>query len=450
MNKTLIVCDNEFLKTLYALNFEVYLASSVVLADDAETAIALHKAKKDINLIVTLDMVAKKDAFKEIESYRGSYGVKTPVIKIGGESDQDVDAKTFIVSSRYNIQGILKKSASVLGVTAKQMAEMQVGAYYPISLVPIESLTKAPCNIYIEIDKKYKMLAKAQDALEGSLKDIRNSGIEQIFVKSSDRLTIVNSVSLSLIERISNALKNSQGATTEQKVQMLSDGYEFVAASLFSSEEVKQEVVEIANAAAKVMTEVVKDNDSMKKLLATMLSNKSGYVYTHSLICSYVAQHIIKNVTWGGDGQTEKINFVLFFHDIYLSPIYLKHPELEKERDIVNNPNLSDKEKEIVMNHAKLAAELVVGYKRCPMGADVLIKQHHGMKKGSGFAYRYPEDLSPLSKVFLIAEAFVEEFLSLTKEKKPIEMKVIIPKLIGEFGTPSYIKIIQTLVNLPI
>ena len=102
------------------------------------------------------------------------------------------------------------------------------------------------------------------------------------------------------------------------------------------------------------------------------------------------------------------------------------------------------------MNHARLAAELVVSYKRCPMGADILIKHHHGMKKGSGFATKYPEDLSPLSKVLLVAEAFVEHFIESGDKKQRPEMKMIIPKMIEEFGTPSYIKIIQTLVNLPI
>mgnify|MGYP006257799711 FL=1 len=261
---------------------------------------------------------------------------------------------------------------------------------------------------------------------------------------------MVNNVSLKLIERITEALKNSSGMSTDKKVEVLNDGFEFAAANLFSTEEIRQEMAEIATASAKVMSDVVKDNAQLKGLLATMLNNKSGYIFTHSMITSYVANHIIKNVTWGGEGQSDKINFVLFFHDIYLSPIYLKHPQLKFEKALLDNPALSEKEKDIIMNHAKLAAELVVTYKRCPMGADVLIKHHHGMKKGSGFANKYPEDLSPLSKVLLIAEAFVEIFVATTDKKEKVEMKLIIPKLIEEFVSPSYIKIIQTLVNLPL
>lgn len=450
MSKTLVVCDNEFLSTLYVMNLEVYLATSVELVDTVEAAIASHKTKKHFDQIISLESVAKRDVLKDLNEYRGSYGVKTPVIIVGADLDRDIDAKTFTVSSRYNIQALLKKSASVLGVTAKQMAEMQMGAYYPISMAPLEGLTKAPCNIYQMVDNQYKLITRAEDPLDENIKNLKAQNVEQIYVRSSDRLVIVNNVSLKLVEKITSALKNSAGLSIDKKVEMLNDGFEFAAANLFSNDEVKQEMAEIANASAKVMSDVVKDNKQLQTLLATMMNNKSGYIFTHSMITSYVANHIIRNVTWGGDGQSDKINFVLFFHDIFLSPIYLKYPTLKYEKALITNPMLNEKEKEIVMNHARMAAEMVVAYKRCPMGADLLIKHHHGMKKGSGFAFKYPEDLSPISKVLLIAEAFVEQFMMMHDEKQKIEMKVIIPKLIEEFQSPSYIKIVQTLVNLPI
>ena len=450
MSRTLVVCDNEFLSVLYVMNLEVYLATSVELVGSAEAAIAIHKKKKNFDLIISLDTINRQDAFKEIDTYRGAYGVKTPLIKVGADADLDIDAKTFAVSSRYNIQSLLKKSASILNVTAKKMAELQMGDYYPISMSPIEGLQKAPCNLYYELSNQKNILARTDDDICESLKTVKSLGIDQLFVKSSDRLVIVNNVSLKLIEKITLALKNSAGESTDKKVEVLNDGYEFAMANLFTSDEVKQEMAEIASASSKVMTEVVKENSQLKALISTLMNNKSGYIFIHSMITSYVANHIIKNVTWGGDGQADKINFVLFFHDIYLAPLYLKYPELKYEKSLLDSPLLNEKERDIVMNHARLAAELVVAYKRCPMGADILIKHHHGMKKGSGFATKYPEDLSPLSKVLLVAEAFVEQFMAVGETNQKPEMKVIIPKLVEEFSSPSYIKIVQTLVNMPI
>lgn len=450
MSKTLVVCDNEFLSTLYIMNLEVYLATSVVLVNSGDLAIAELRGKKKFDLIVSLDLTEKKETFKLIYDYLKTYGIKTPIIKLGGSADKDLDARTFEIASRYNIQAMLKKAASLLGVTAKQMAEMQVGEYYPVSLQSVEQMGKAPCNIYQQLGAEYKAVAKKDEILENSLKTLKGKNTQTVFVKSQDRLILINIASLNLVEKISSVLSSNENVSTETKVQNLNDGYEFAAANLFSTEEIKQEMQQIATASSKVMQDVAKDIPNLKALLATMTSNKAGYIFTHSMIASYVAQHIIKHVAWGGDGQTEKINFVLFFHDIYLAPIYLKYPELQFEKNLLDNPKLSEKDKEIIMNHARLAAELVVSYKKCPMGADILIKHHHGMKKGSGFATRYPEDLSPLTKVLLVAEAFVEHFIAINNQKKKVDMKQIIPQLIEEFVTPSYIKIVQTLVNLPI
>lgn len=449
MSNTLVISDNEFLNVLYAMNLEVYLATSVHIVTNFNDASTAMRSKK-YDLVIALEKLNSQEIFSQLTEIRGSYGLKLSMIKIGGEHDQEVDAKTFTHASKYSIQPLLKRSAGILGVTARQMAEKNVGEYYPLSLAPLESLSKVPCTLYIQTEEKIKILTRANDQFEADFKKAKAGGIEKVFVKSQDRLVLVNTVSLKLIEKITNALKNSDGASVEKKVQMLNDGYEFAAANLFSSEEIKQEMQEIATASAKVMQDVVKDSTSLKGLLATMLNNKSGYIFTHSLIASYTAGHIIKNVTWGGEGQSEKINFVLFFHDIYLAPLYLKYPQLHVERGLLMAKELSDKEKEIVLGHAKMAAELVVSYKRCPMGADVLIKQHHGMKKGTGFAIKFPEDLSPLSKILVIAEAFVEEFMICHKEGRKVDMKVIIPKLVEEFGSQSYIKIIQTLVNLPL
>lgn len=440
MKQTLLISNNEFLNILYVMNLEVYLATTVHLVNSAASAIDLCKEKKSFDLILSMD-----DAFREINDYRRAYGIKTPLIKIGAEKDEEIDAKTYAISSRYNIQSILKKSASILGVTAKQMAEMQMGNYYGISSNTLEAMTKAPCDVYLAENDGYKLHIKADEKIE----NLSKKG-NKIFVRSSDRLVIVNYASFKIIEKITEALKNSDQETTEKKVEILNDSYEFAMANLFSTEEIKNEMASIATAAAKVMGDVAKESTRVKSLLATLLNNKSGYIFTHSMISSYVAGFIVRNVTWGGEGQTDKINFVLFFHDIYLGPLFAKYPKLKFEKKLMESPLLSVKEKDLVMNHAKLAAELVVTYKRCPMGSDLLIKHHHGAKRGIGFAKKYPEDLSTISKILLVAEAFVEEFMESMDKKEIPDMKLIIPKLTSEFSSPSYLKIIQTLTSLPL
>lgn len=448
MSKILVLSDNEFINLLYVMNIEVYLNTKVTLVQSIPVALDILK-KENFDIILTLETINKENAVDEIQNTLKSQNKKIPLIIAGSSKDEVISENVIAVAGKFNIQNILKNCAKILGITAKQMAELNVGAFYPVSVEALVGITLAPCHIYQNATAK-KFLVRQDDPIGTTITDLARDGVQQVFVSSGDRLVITNKISLTLIEKITASLKNLEAAPLLKKVQALGDGYEFAAANLFSSDEIKQQMQEIATASAKVMGDVARDTNSLKSLLGTMLNNKDGYVFTHSMITSYVAYHMIKNVTWGGEGQVEKINFVLFFHDIFLAPIYLKYPDLTAESSLMDSPLLNEKEKDIVLNHAKLAAEIVVSYKRCPMGADVLIKQHHGMKKGKGFVKFYMEDLSPLSKILLIAEMFVEEFVKAHKEKTPFNAKIVIPKLISEFKSPSYTKMVQSLVNVPL
>lgn len=447
MSKTLIVSDNEFLNLLYVMNLEVYLATDTVLVESLDAAMLVLKGKAKFDLIVTLETINKGPAAKNIQAHLKSYGKKIPMI-VTGASEETSSENMFSVVGKFNIQNMLKLGAKILGVTAKQMAELNVGAYYPISLPALLGLKKAPCNIYQQIDSNYKLVVRQDMELEEPLSSLE--GVAHVYVNSSDRLSIINKISLALIDRITEALKNLEDAPVDKKIQILSDGYEFVVANLFSNDEIKQQMQEIATAASKVMNDVAKECPNFKALLATLTSNKGGYVFTHSMIASYVAHHMTKNASWGGEGQTEKINFILFFHDIYLAPIYLKYPELKAESQLLENDKFTEKEREIIFNHARLAAEMVVGFKRCPMGSDNIIKQHHGMKKGIGFADYFPDDLSPIAKVIAVSEKFVEILLKASEDSRPAVAKLCVIKLQDDFKNASYTKIVQSLANVPI
>ena len=170
------------------------------------------------------------------------------------------------------------------------------------------------------------------------------------------------------------------------------------------------------------------------------------------MLGSYVASHITRNVTWGNESHVDKVIYVFFFHDLYLAPIYAKYPHLMSEEDLQNSMELSRQEKHTLANHARYAAELVAGLKKSPIGSDQLIRQHHGMSSGIGFAQEYKEDISPLAKIIIISEAFVEMFIQQkgNQPNQPIDIIETIQKLNEKFKLNSYKKIIETLLTLNI
>ena len=431
------------------MNLEVYLDTTTELVSSLAEALSLLKSKK-YDLIVTLSKIENVDSAKQIGTYLSSSKTKTPVIVTGTVSDGILGENQFGLAGKFDIQSILKTSAKILGITAQQMAKLNVGEFYHISSSLLKGVSKAPCSLYIKAGNLYKAVVHTEDDTEEFLKNLESMQINSIYVKSNDRLTLINKLSLKIMDKITKNLLAVDSASVNKKVDALNNGYEFAAANLFSNAEIKEQMQEIASASAKVMQDVSREASSLKSLLAIMESNSDGYIFTHSLVASYVTYHMLKNATWGGENMVEKINFVLFFHDLYLAPLYLKYPELRLESELLLNDKLTSTEKDTVLNHAKLAAEVVATYKRCPIGADVLIMQHHGMKKGVGFAKLYMEDLSPISKMIMIAEMFVEEFMITREKEQKFNSREVISKISNEFKTPSYAKMAMSLLNVPL
>lgn len=448
MSQTLIISDNEILNQLYVTNLEVYLATKTTLTTSIEEGLKALSGKR-FDLIISMNMINGHDSAGDLYDYLEKNNKEIPLIVVG-KPNRELNG-VIVVSSSYYLQNLIQSSAKILKVTAKQMATMEMPQYYKVETRFLLSINQIPCSVFLQTKNRdsdeYIMIAKKGDKSE-IIRKLTNEGVTQLFVYAQDRLSIVNCVSEIICEQI----KNTEGMDVNTKSQALNNGFEFVASTFGQSPVAVAEIMNIANACSKVMEEVVKDTPSLKALLNVLNSNKNGYIYSHSMLSAYVSSHIIKNVTWGGEAHVEKINFVLFFHDIMLAPIYLKHPDLKYEEDLLFSDQLTDKEKEVVLNHARLAAEMMMSHKRSPIGSDLLIKQHHGMTSGVGFALEFKDDISPLSKIVLVAESFIEEFLK-EKDENPLyqlDVKKIQTTLIEKFKKNTYKKIIETLDNLKV
>lgn len=445
MSQILVISDNEILNQLYVTNLEVYLGAQVTLVDSTKTAI-LEYRKSRPDIIITMNTINAQDSAGEMHSFLSSMKQKPHLVVIGNPLKEIENV--IIVPNSYNLQNLIRSCAQLLGVTAKEMAEKEVPQFYPIEGHFLAKISEVPCSVYMQMKSgEYTMVAKRGDLIGQTIKQFASEGISNLFVNSLDRLLIINLISTSIVE----FLKNTEGLETSEKSEAVKTGFNFAAASFSDSAEVTADIVNIANACTKVMGEIVNETPSLKKLLAILNSQRDGYVYTHSILAAFVSNHIIKRVSWGGDSHIEKINFVLFFHDIMLAPIYQKYPQLKYEEDLLFSDQLSDKEKEVVLNHARLAAEVIVTYKRSPIGADLLIKQHHGITNGIGFAMDFKDDVSPLSKIVLVSEAFIEEFMKKRDENPDynLDTKAILAILNEKFKRTTYKKIIETLENFP-
>ncbi len=147
----------------------------------------------------------------------------------------------------------------------------------------------------------------------------------------------------------------------------------------------------------------------------------------------------MEGIDWCNDEQKKTMNFVAFFHDIALSTDEQAKIHSGKE---LKAAKLPEKEEALVNMHAQIAAELVAKFPHAPMGADAIVRQHHGITHGVGFSEHYSGNLSPLTIVFILAEEFTSYLI---ESEEDIKMPSIIKKMREKFPTQRFKKIIDIL-----
>jgi HD-GYP domain-containing protein (c-di-GMP phosphodiesterase class II) len=218
-----------------------------------------------------------------------------------------------------------------------------------------------------------------------------------------------------------------------------------VAEEMFENEKISQAVTGVSLACIDAIKDIVKSVPNLRNLLAMLLENKANFVFKHGVLATYISSEIIKHISWGSEEQIDKVAFSLYFHDIYLIPIFKKYKDAMGEEELLFRNDITNEEREVILNHAQMAGEMLKTFPRAPMGADMIITQHHGLTSGRGFANSYKDDISPLSKIIIISEDIASGMfkdISEGNKKEAVDIKKISERLDSRYNYSSYKKII--------
>jgi hypothetical protein len=91
--------------------------------------------------------------------------------------------------------------------------------------------------------------------------------------------------------------------------------------------------------------------------------------------------------------------------------------------------NATGPDADAILKHAYLSSAMIDSFKEVPEGVKLVIKEHHGMKNGVGFAETPNISLTPLSMMFVVVEDFVDDFLSFNGKPSKADLEAIIGKL---------------------
>lgn len=431
-NITLIVEKSPELQIFYSLNYKVWVGSQVILCDSPEDAIKILN-EKPVNLVISKLKIDNTPCSELIFNEIKSKNLPTKFINIGLKKLND---EVINLPSALDIAPLMKASAKLLNVTAQDMVQLAVPEYFGIDIEYFKHIPRAVTKVYKRVGEKYEIALEELKDYPKEMIEKMESDHEKLYVQRNERLKIVTNITRELAIKIPGASLNKDEEITVNEMS------QNLVADKLKQFGITKETVELSKKNIKNMVETCRRFPTLGNMVQRLLRNRSSYLYKHSQMLMYICSHLMDNIDWGNEDQKAKINFVCFFHDIALST---DEQAMIYSADQLKNSSLNDKEKDLVEKHAQIAAELIQKYPHAPMGADVIIRQHHGVSHGIGFAQSYTANLSPMTIVFILAENFTD---TLIQSEGDFDLKTKINEMRERFSTQRFQKIIDILETL--
>ncbi len=428
MALTLLVENNPKIVEIYQLNLMTYVGLEVRVAGSLNEAID-KLGEEEFALVISRAKIAAQDVAVPLAETMASRGLKIPLLVIGhGLYPALIAGK---LPGSLDLKGVVKGAAQALGITAQQMVQKKVDDYFEFPARLLQWVNYPVCRIFLRTPQgELSVLAEANKALERGKVPAQGT----LLVDKLDRLQLVNQLTAELVARL-----DDRDLNPDEQLQAQASTHELISRKLMSIG-INEETIGLAKKSMESISGNVKKYPKLGALLQRMLSNQAGYHFRHTQIVTFIALHIVRNIDWGTPEQEEKIAFICFFHDIALEN---DKQALIKSKEELRKSELDTREKALVEKHAQLAAELVHKYPHAPMGADQIIRQHHGMLNGMGFSDHFGANLSPMAIVFIIAEEFTR--IIAQRENGPFNGREMVKELRVVFPTSRFQKIIDLL-----
>lgn len=451
MSQVILVSNNDVVNSMYEVNFRAYVAADLVVCDSVNCLLKRGEDLSDFKVfIIFIELLMVKDYKMELENFLTKNNINIPVIILGETSTPFLNS--IVIKNKYNIKAVLQTLAKILNVTAQEMASLKVAKYFPIPLNLFSQINEINCDVFLKIENSaekngcdYDLVLEKGCALTGFYNQMVKKKINHLYIDSSERLRFINLASKLVIDEL-----DRKDLKISDRIELSAQGMAIVADEIFENNAISAEVAEISKKCIASISTVIKKVPTVKSLLKMLLDGQNDYCYRHSVLNSFIASKIIDKMSWGTPEQTEKVTFALFFHDLYLVPLYKKYSNISSEEDLLFMNEVTDEDKQTVLDHAKLASQLIKTFPRCPMGADQVLIQHHGMANGQGFAINFKDDISPLAKIIIIAEEIsVGLITSVEKgEQLVIDQKLIANQLFDKYKNHTYKKIIKAFLEV--
>ncbi len=437
MSQTILIETNEDLKKIFSINLSTFVGTDVILRKNAEDALALLRILPQVGLIITKAKVDNEDTAIKISQFLKSEELNIPMIVLG--ECPTLASNILCLQEPVSWEILIKQAAAHLGVTLQDSVSKVKPDYIPMPLYYFYDITKTPCDVYIRIKKgpnEYQFIKRinSKDVFDKAvIQKYEEQGLKEFYIPKDYIQYFTTFVTSNLVEKLER-----DDLTLEDRILTTANAHEIVRDSV-AQIGLDQSMIDLSDASINSMVRSVKDSPEIAALIKFLFSNKVSYAYQHCHLLALMCHYVLSKQSWYKHDHLEILSFVAFFSDIKLK----SHTQMQiSSVPELNESNLTDEEKSTVMNHAAEAVKLLDNHPDANDYIKTVLIQSHGMLDGIGFEYNPPEDLHPLSKVFIIADCFVKTLLNPALPNKKSE---ILPLLFARFTNPSYQKIIRAL-----
>ncbi len=419
MAQVILIESNKTMNDLLSVNLTTYLGVDLIHRKSAQEALSLLAILPSIDLIITNTKVEGEDTANLINDYLVENNLDISLMVLGGNVKKTTD-HTITVANDKDWEKVVSLSAKVLGINEDVLAKKIIPDYVAIPVRYLLNLDTVNCDVFIRIKKSptefqyVKRIHNGDTFSKESIARYMEQGLEFFYVPKDHHKNFAIFLSNRLVDKIESPQLNET-----QKIQIMGESYEIATKEImrlgFNSETIQLTDTIIDN-----MVKNFEKSPEMSGLLHKVINSKTGLIYQRSHMTSVVACEVIRNLKLNDNAANEKIAFAAFFHDIMLTD----RDELTKINSFeeLEKAQLSETDWDLVFNHAHEASLLIKNHPEAPIGADEIIRHHHGAFNGKGFSNSI-DRLPDLSKIFIVAHNFVMELIKFKEnggEPKPI------------------------------
>jgi hypothetical protein len=437
MSQTILIEPHEDLRKIYALNLNTFVGTDVIHRKGADDAIELLRILPQVGLVITRAMIGSEETAVKIHRFLKNEGLATTLLVIG--ECMPISGEVMCLAEPVSWETLIKQAAKHLGVTLQDAINKVKPDYLPVGVHYFYDINRTPCDVYIRIKKgpnEYQFVKRihSKDVFEKSdIKKYEEQGLREFYIPKDYVQYFTTFVTNNLVQKLER-----EDLTLEDRILTTANAHEIVRETIQSIgfDDVS---VELSDASINSMVKSVKNSPEVTQLLKFLFSNKVSYAYQHCHLLALMCHYVLSKQSWYKSEHLETLSFVSFFSDVTLKSH--QQMQISSMKDLAES-NLTDEEKRQVLGHAKDAVALLADHPDANDYIKTVLMQSHGKLDGVGFEENPGEDLHPLSKVFIVADAFVKILLN---PALPSTKKEILPMLSARFLNPSYQKIIKAL-----